>query len=213
MKPNWWDPINPKRDAIPILLLHGSSFNESEWIIGRQFLKKTHYGSVFSLSYDGFSSNDLAKGIDDYAQGKVRDKILHIKQLTGQDRLILIGHSMGGMIAGYYVENCAVRDGIQVEHVITIASPWRGSPIIDRLIKSQNSPKRYKQMSVASPSRQKLVAQALRSERISTRKYFSIGSETDLLVPDRVSILTEDPRRQCLFSYLGHYSIIASPRV
>jgi len=96
-KPNF-DPTKPKTNAVPILLLHGNGFNESQWILGREFLKKEQYGSVFSLNYDGLVTNDPKKGIDDYAAEKVRDKILQIKKLTGQDRVILVGHSMGGMM-------------------------------------------------------------------------------------------------------------------
>jgi hypothetical protein len=77
----------------------------------------------------------------------------------------------------------------------------------------QGAPKRYNQMSSENQFRQKLVTQALNSERAGRRNYYSIGSETDFLVPGLTSTLTEDPRRQRMFSYMGHYGIIASPRV
>ena len=207
-----FDPVKPKK-AVPILLLHGSGFNESEWILGRQLLKKEQYGSVFSLNYDGLVTNDSTKGIDDYAATKVRSKILQIKQLTGQDRLVIVGYSMGGMIAGYYAEFLAHQDGMKIEHVMSIASPWKGSPTIDRFILGPKAAKRYWHMSSCNEFRQKLVAKAQLSERRKERKYYSMGSTTDLLVPARVSILTEDPRRQCIFSYLGHYGIIIAPEV
>lgn len=56
--------FNPKPEEVkygktPILLLHGSGFNQSEWVVGRQFLKKKQYGSIFSLNYDGLVSNEF----------------------------------------------------------------------------------------------------------------------------------------------------------
>ncbi len=210
-KPNF-DPTQPKTNVVPILLLHSSGFNESEWVFGRLFLKKDSYGSVFSVNYDGLVTNDPNKGIDDYAVDKVRDKILQIKKLTGQDRIILIGHSMGGMIAGHYAEYYAKQDKMNVEHVMSISSPWRGSPAISRFLAGPNLAKRYKNMSPKSRFRKDLVAQALASERAGRRKYYSIGSETDPLVPGFTSILTEDPRRQRRFTYMGHGDIVLSPR-
>lgn len=211
-KPNF-DPLEPKTGKIPILLLHGSGFNESQWVFGRQFLKKQEYGSVFSLNYAGLLSNDSTKGIDDYAAGKVRDKILEIKKLTGQNQVILVGHSMGGMIAGYYAENLSLQDKVKVEHVISVGSPWRGSPTVDLFKTGPAAPKRYPQMSTENQFRQNLVSQALASERGGCRNYYTVGSTTDLAVPGLTSLLSEDPRRQRIFSYLGHFGIVASPRV
>lgn len=168
---------------------------------------------MFSINYDGIISNDPKKGIDDYATGKVREKIVQIKQMTGQNRIILIGHSMGGMIAGHYAEHFASQDGILIEHVMSIASPWRGSPAVDCLLAGKDAPKRYNQMSSANRFRQELVARALDSERAGKRNYYSIGSEVDFQVLGISSTLTEDPRRQRMFSYLGHFGIIVSPSV
>lgn len=214
-----------KKGKIPILLVHGSGFNESEWIVGRQFLRKDAYGSVFSLNYDGLVSNDPKMGIDDYARGKVRDKIKEISRLTESNQVILIGHSMGGMISGYYAEHHARDDGINVKHVICIASPWQGTPVIDNFWKlksrnaKENETKRHRQMSVCGgldndPAfRRNLVAQALQSERTSKRSYYNIWSTTDYGVPGESGNLTEDPRRQWRFSYLGHYALVVWPSV
>jgi len=214
-----------KKDKIPILMLHGSGFNETEWIVGRQFLNKKEYGSVFSLNYDGLISNDPRKGIDDYAKGKIREEIKRIKMLTGQDRIILMGHSMGGLIAGYYAEHCADADNIKVEHVISIASPWQGTPIIDYKWKwkgktaKENETKRHQQMSVSGGTfdepefRQNLVQKALESERQGVRKYYNIWSTTDYAVPCDSGCLTKENKRQRSFTYLGHYGIVIWPSV
>ncbi len=212
--------FNPKEKDVkvgktPILLLHGSNFNESQWIIGRLFLNKPHYGSVFSLSYDGWITNDANRGIEDYAGGKIREEIKRIKALTKSDELIIVGHSMGGMVGSYYAEHFAEQDGVRVEHVISIASPWRGTPTLGCVEKISRyfSAKRFSQMSLNSDFRKNLVEKALTSERLHQRKYYDILSTTDYAVPHRSGSLTENPGRQSFYSTLGHIAIVAVPSV
>lgn len=208
-----FDPASPKTNKPPILLLHGSGFNETEWIVGRQFLQDDQYGSVFSLNYDGLLSNDPQKGIDDYAGGKVRDKILEIQKRTGLKEVIIIGHSMGGLIAGCYAEEFSEKDGIAVNHVFSIGSPWKGAPALDYVEKYSKFGKKDTQMKVENVFLKTLVSKCLESESIGKRKYYSIGSTTDFMVPAPYSNLTSDPKRQRTFTYLGHYGLIASPAV
>lgn len=79
--------------------------------------------------------------------------------------------------------------------------------------------KRHQQMSVSGGTaedpnfRQTLVTKALNSERKGIRKYYNIWSTTDYAVPSAHGSLTEDPRRQRSFSYLGHYALVAWPSV
>jgi pimeloyl-ACP methyl ester carboxylesterase len=205
----------------PILLLHGSGFNESEWIIGRLFLKNELYGSVFSLNYDGLIGNDPHKGIDDYARDKIRVEIKRITDLVGAESVILIGHSLGGMIAGYYAEYFAKKDQIHIKHVISIASPWLGSPILDLMWRYSNirRTKRHMQMSISGGTedfpkfRESLVNEALKSEQECQRKYYNICSTTDWAVPGQQGLLTNNPMRQRSFNYLGHYALVAYPPV
>lgn len=216
------EPDKIKKSITPILLLHGSGFNESEWIIGRQFLKKEAYGSVFSMNYDGLVSNEYNSGIDDYAREKVLQKIQQIQEETGCSEVILIGHSMGAMIAGYVAEHY-VKD---VKRVISIGSPWQGSPTIDRgwkltcnyeYSRSQET-KRHLQMSVAGGGgdpdfRKRLVEKAQASEQAGLRKYYNVLSTTDYAVPGYSGLLSADPRRQRVFNHLGHYGLVVWPSV
>lgn len=209
-----FNPLFLKKDKVPILLLHGSGFNESQWIWGRFFLRNKNYGSIFSVSYEkGLVTNDPKQGIDDCAMGKVRDKILEIKKLTGQNELVLIGHSMGGLVASYYAEHLAKEDHCNIRHVISIASPWQGTPVIKQLLTKKCHEKRYVQMSPNSPFREKLIANALCSEQTGQRTYYTIGSKADLLVPFPHSSLAQDLPHQHTFSSLGHFGIVVFPHV
>ncbi len=213
LKPSF-DPVVIKKDKIPILLLHGSGFNESQWIWGRFFLRNKNYGSIFSVSYDdGLISNDPQKGIDDCAMGKVRDKILQIQKITEQSEIILIGHSMGGLVASYYAEYGAPKDNCHVRHVISIGSPWQGTPVIERFLTKKYKEKRYQQMSPINSLREKLVKDALHSERSGKRTYYTIASQGDFIVPFPHSFLAHDLAHQSTFSSLGHFGIVVFPDV
>lgn len=224
-----------------ILLLHGSGFNWTEWLVGIFYLcvmRRSRQGKrhrVYTMNYDGLLSNTAAAGIDDHARGRVREKIQSIfaDQGIGGDvnmaskRLIIIGHSMGGLIGEYYASQVATLDGVKVVGLFTIASPWQGSPLLTWLTNTFNhlrvsfcgrfvnnffnteKNKRYQQMVVGSPFLEQLRINAAASGRM----YGFAGSSVDVMVPS--------PRHAPCFSttttthyqshWLGHYALIASP--
>ena len=208
----------------PILLLHGTNFNQVGWGVGKKFLRRHPETVVFSLNHDGAFTNDATKGIDDYAKGKITEAIREIKTLTGRNDLILIGHSMGGLIAGYYAENLAEQEGVKVKHVISIATPWKGTPILNLYSKIHAhfpfiNRKRFDQMSLAGGTptdphfRTQLVNAALTSEHVGRRKYYNVYSEGDLFVPGKRGLLTQDSKRQFHSKRLGHLTILIWPTI
>lgn len=205
-----YDSSHPKKDKIPILQIHGSNFCEIVWVASWPWLNKKEYGSIFTVNLDGLITNKHSMGIDDYAKGKMRDKIREIKQLTGQNEVILIGYSMGGLVAAYYVENCAAEEGVTVKHVISIATPWHGAPILH--CKNEiTKPKRYKQMTEHNAFLTDLVKKALETNEMKKCTYYCIGSTTDVIAPGASSILTRNHKNNKMYSWLGHCGIIAYP--
>lgn len=209
-----------KKGITPIILLHGSGFNESEFVIARYFLDNKNYGSIFSFNIEGLVTTDLTKGIDDYAAGIVREKIKEIAKLTECRRVITLGHSMGGMIAAFYAENFSEEDNIQADHVFTVASPLKGTPTLDfiwsYISENLKNSKRNQQMSASGGKSvsgfcAKLCDQALESEQKGIRNYYSIYSETDFAVPFKSGKLTENSDRIFAYNNVGHYGIIALP--
>ena len=207
-----------KTDKPPILMIHGNGSNEMQWVVGRQFLSGDKYGSVFTLNLDGLLTNEDTKGIDDYAI-KVNQKIDEIKKLTGRTDVTLIGHSMGGLIASYYAENLSKSSNTQVDRVITISSPWHGSPLLRRVTKITEThlpslfkdPKRYQQMNNANGFLDTLRDQALESEQKKIRRYYSIYSDADMLVFGKSGSLPASHTKS--YSYLGHFSPMIFPPV
>ncbi|MGB0931531.1 MAG: alpha/beta fold hydrolase, partial [Chitinophagales bacterium] len=76
---------------------------------------------------DGILSNQM--GV--YKQGvAVRDAIKKILDVTGREKIILVGHSMGGLAARQYLQNTSIWQNDGKHHIaklLTIATPHGGS--------------------------------------------------------------------------------------
>ena len=63
----------------------------------------------------------------------IRDAIKHVLQVTGRDKVILTGHSMGGLASREYIQNPAIWQSVDGRHhvakLLTIGTPHGGSNI------------------------------------------------------------------------------------
>lgn len=104
----------------PIVLLHGLFQNRSCLFWLQHRLRSAGYQQIISINTPPWrdmeaSTESLAKKVDE----------LRIKLKV--DKVILVGHSMGGMIARNYVQN---RGGAAHVHgMITLGSPHHGSKL------------------------------------------------------------------------------------
>ncbi|MDD3487494.1 MAG: alpha/beta hydrolase [Candidatus Moranbacteria bacterium] len=57
---------------------------------------------------------------------KLKEKIDEVKDQTGRPRVDLVAHSMGGLVARYYIEGDGYED--DVDQLITLGTPHKGSP-------------------------------------------------------------------------------------
>lgn len=206
----------------PILLIHGNGFNETQWVIGKLLLSKKNrnYGSTFTLNLDGMLSNSHEKGIDDYAL-KVAHKAKEISELTGREDLILIGHSMGGLVASYFAEVTVVEQklNVRIDKVITIGTPWSGSPFLSNLTSLTQerfpsylaTPKRFRQMRNEDGFLDQLKQRAELSIKERGRRYYSAYSVTDLLVSGDNGCFSSHPEGVAKFSWGGHYLQTVNP--
>jgi pimeloyl-ACP methyl ester carboxylesterase len=84
------------------------------------------YGNSLS-SQDPFESNESAITKQGLA---IRDAISHVLQITKRDKVILVGHSMGGLASREYLQNTSIWqiDGNHhVAKLLTIGTPHGGS--------------------------------------------------------------------------------------
>jgi hypothetical protein len=110
---------DPLAARIPVLLLHGLIDNRSIFAVMRRSLRRRGFAHVCSWNYSP-RLTDVARG--------ARDLGRHIEQIcqqTGHDRVHVVGHSLGGLIARYYVQR---QGGDQrVQSLVTLGTPHAGS--------------------------------------------------------------------------------------
>lgn len=219
-----WDPneeqIITEPTKLPILFIHGLKHNQSGWAVGAYFLKQhsqrnaaaKSLGSSFYISYDKIFSNSWDKMIDDFV-AIVSGKVCEIRSKTGHDHIILVGHSLGGLIASRYAETHS-----DVKHVITIGTPFKGSHIAT-LIKEQKEKYGLEQrdidneLTVGSDSLKQIYTEAHNSDCNGTIRYYNIRSTTDPLVPKYSTVVTKDPRRVFTLESTGHVGLLFMPKV
>lgn len=105
----------------PILLIHGYVNHPNVWWLQKRWLKSFGLGPVYTINL-----GHPFKSILSYAE-KVKAKAEEIAKDTGREDLILIGHSMGGLVGAWYATKLAKEN--TVTDLITIASPLEGTPM------------------------------------------------------------------------------------
>jgi triacylglycerol esterase/lipase EstA (alpha/beta hydrolase family) len=115
----WLMPDPPPAPAkLPVLLLHGVGCNAGVWSGFRRHLAACGIGPVYALSY----GPPLAS-IDHFAD-QVADRIAGIAAATGAAQVVLVCHSMGGLVARAYLRKYG---GACVRRLVTIGTPHHGS--------------------------------------------------------------------------------------
>jgi pimeloyl-ACP methyl ester carboxylesterase len=113
------DPA-PAPAATPVLLLHGVLCNAGVWLPLARHLAARGIGPVYALSY----GPPLAS-IDLFAD-QAAAKIAAIVAATGARDVVVVGHSMGGLVA----RACARRHGAQrIRRIVTLGTPHHGSVV------------------------------------------------------------------------------------
>ncbi|MCV2488475.1 alpha/beta fold hydrolase [Geodermatophilus sp. YIM 151500] len=110
---------DPLAARTPVLLVHGMIDNRSVFAVMRHSLRRRGFASVCSWNYSPLLT-DVARGADDLGRHVER-----VCERTGHERIHVVGHSLGGLIARYYVQR---RGGDRrVESLVTLGTPHRGS--------------------------------------------------------------------------------------
>lgn len=110
---------DPLAARTPVLLVHGLVDNRSIFAVMRHRLRRRGFGSVCSWNYSPLL-RDVARGAQELGE--------HVEQIcarTGHDRIHVVGHSLGGLIARHYVQ----RQGgdRRVDALVTLGTPHGGS--------------------------------------------------------------------------------------
>ncbi|MEO6500337.1 MAG: alpha/beta fold hydrolase [Jatrophihabitantaceae bacterium] len=182
----------------PVVLVHGIGDNRSAFTILRRTLRRRGFGRIVTVNYSPLTS-DVRKAAADLARHVER-----VCQQSGYEQVFVVGHSLGGIIARYYVQRLA--GDARVSTLITLGSPHAGSPLARMapplLVGRQLRPNSELMRELAGPA------------RCSTR-FVAIYSDRDAVVPHHSARL-EHP--DLLVTALrvrgvGHLSLLANSSV
>jgi pimeloyl-ACP methyl ester carboxylesterase len=110
---------DPLAARIPVVLVHGLVDNHSIFAVMRRSLRRRGFAHVCSWNYSPLLS-DVARGA-----AELGDHLQRVCEQTGHDRVHVVGHSLGGLIARYHVQ----RQGgdRSVESLVTLGTPHQGT--------------------------------------------------------------------------------------
>jgi hypothetical protein len=113
------DPLDATMPRRPVLLVHGWVHNRSAFLLMQRGLRRAGLGPLHTFEYPSLSGD--------------HDAIAHqlvpvVERLVGKarrDSCVLIGHSMGGLVARQYVQELGGHQ--LVDTVVTLGTPHRGT--------------------------------------------------------------------------------------
>lgn len=183
--------------STPVLLIHGYGANKSNWFFIDRDLRAAGFQRIHALNYRPFSTS--VPELAEHAAQRARDLMHHF----GTDRIHLVGHSLGGIVARYALQVGGLEG---VDTCITIASPHRGTPMAH-----------FGRGRVAEQLRPGSETMRLlhESARPMPTRFVAFYSNLDLLSPGSRSRITEAVLHatNVLVKDEGHLSVMLSRRV
>lgn len=185
------DRLAPTGDRPPVLLIHGYGCSRAAWWWLRRRLERAGW-TVATISLEPIYAN-----IESYVP-QVSRRVDEVLAATQARQLVLVGHSMGGLVARAYLRN---QGAGKVMRLITMAAPHSGSELA-RFGIGENA----RQM---MPGNAWLAALASEEQRVDT---FNVYSPHDNFVLPQSNL--GFPGAQCrTIDGLGHLAMLYSGRV
>ena len=183
----------------PILLVHGLVDNRSVFTLLRRALRRRGFGQVLTLNYSPFTSDVRT------AAAQLAALVEKTCESTGHERVHVVGHSLGGVVARYYVQ--VMGGDARVHTLCTLGSPhagtWAAHLLPSRLVK---------QLRPGSELLRELAAPA---PGCRTR-FVAFWSDLDQLIVPKSSARVDHPdlaARNVLLRGVGHMSLPIDGRV
>ena len=109
----------PGARGLPVLLIHGYACNSGYWLPMSKLLREA------GISHYGIDLEPPGASIDDYVP-QVQAAVARLRRETGSRQVIMVGHSMGGLVARAYLRQ---HGGAQLARVITLGTPHHGTAL------------------------------------------------------------------------------------
>lgn len=201
-----WGMLRPRLHAadtiagqgLPLLLVHGYVCNRGYWTkLSRQLARA-------GIVHDGVDLEPIGADIEEFVP-QVALAIAELCARTGSDRVILVAHSMGGLVARAWLRHYGAA---RVARIITIGTPHHGTALAN-LAAGANA----RQMSRVDGTPSGWLAQLAASETPELRALItSIYSHHDNIVAPQSSAQLPGARN-IAFGGIGHVALASDARV
>lgn len=182
----------------PILLVHGMVDNRSIFTVLKRALRRRGFGRIWTMNYHVLT-HDLRA-----AAHRLGATVEAICEQTGYDRIHVIGHSMGGIVARYYVQRMGGDD--RVHTLVTLGSPHAGTRAARLMPRGV-----VRQLSPSSD----IVAELAEPAACRTR-FVCFWSDLDALISPKKAARIDHPdlsARNVFVPGVGHMSLPIDSRV
>lgn len=120
----FWKEKDPKllpdhSQKRPILLIHGIFHNHSAFYGLKKRLKRLGWGQVYTMNLSTYR-----KGIVELSE-EISQRVNIILNTTKTPKVDIIAHSLGGIIARYYIQFLGGAE--KIRHCVTLGTPHRGT--------------------------------------------------------------------------------------
>lgn len=180
----------------PVVLLHGYAMNRACFLSLAKRLAREGIGPIYGFEYWSLGKvSSASRALDRYIEG--------ICEKHGCDQVDLIGHSMGGLVARYYLTLGPGREHDRVANLVTLGTPHGGSI--------------FSGFGIGHPKKQ-LRPQAAFMERLRLAplhhqtRLVVVWSRADALV-GTVGQARWHGAEEIVYDKLGHISLLYSRRV
>jgi triacylglycerol esterase/lipase EstA (alpha/beta hydrolase family) len=188
-----------RQRGLPVLLIHGYLCNSGYWHALSRALTQAR------ISHAAIDLEPLGAGIDDYAP-QVQAAVERLCAATGSRQVIIVGHSMGGLVARAWLRRYGAS---RIARVITLGTPHEGSALAG-LAPGRNGA----QMRVGSTWLRELAAAELATAEANLQRglFTSIYSVHDNMVAPQDS--SHYPgARNVVFGAIGHVALGRAPEI
>lgn len=186
----------------PVLLIHGYGCNSGYW----HSMSKALAGA--GITHHAVDMVPITAGIDDYL-AQVHAAVEALCRESGRPRIVLLCHSMGGLVARAYLRKYG---SARIAHVITLGTPHRGTALA-RFGVGANT----RQMRWTATDQEGLASEWLRrladdENEHSRRLFTSIYSHHDNIISPQTSSHLEGAGNIALHA-IGHVALAMNAQV
>lgn len=191
-----YNPKTPRKNKLPIILVHGFLHNSSGWFYQLEKLRERLDTDIYTVNL----GNEFGT-IAGHAES-LQKQIQKISKVTGSNEVFLVGHSMGGNVISYYATKLAEKDS--VKGGVTIGSPLEGTKMAKAALG-----KSAREMEFESNFTKEL-SELIKNSGIP---FVHMGSKMDLVIMPMASTIPKHDTATYVEYDVGHATFLLSQNV